>query len=198
MAKKILLASAATLLLATTAAQSEPRYTIEGIIGKADQENSGNGLPTISAYESSRGIRTTAMLSNNIALEVAYMDFGKAEESYIDSFNDTITDALDTTSLNVGLQGAFGISHAVSLTGRIGLSMWDFEFSETDTGFPGQIYRDDDQGVDAYYGVGMQFDVSPSFRLSLDYTVMDFGPKIGATNTDHTIENLSLSAGIRF
>ena len=198
MAKKLLFASVATLLLATHVAQSEPRYSIEGIIGKADQINSGNGLPTISAYESSKGIRTTAMLSNNIALEIAYFDFGEAAESYIDSFSDTITDTLDTNSLNVGLQGAFGISPVVSLTGRVGLALWEFEFSETDSGFPGQIYRDDDQGVDAYYGVGMQFDVSPTVRLSLDYTVLDFSPKIGAVSTDHEIENLSLSAGIRF
>jgi hypothetical protein len=98
----------------------------------------------------------------------------------------------------VGLKGSITLNRMVSLIGRIGIAMWELDFTETDSAFPGDIFRDKDEGTDTYFGVGLQMNLDNNFILSIEYTELDFSPALGAVNTGHNIENVSLSAGFRF
>lgn len=176
----------------------KPRYSVEGIVGKAYQENRLSGYPTLSDYAASTGVRGAIELSPHIAFEASYLDYGQGEDAYFDEFDDLISNGFDSRSFNVGLKGSIRLSRVVSLIGRIGIAMWELDFTETDSAFPGDIFRDSDEGTDTYFGVGLQMNLDNNFIIAIEYTELDLSPNIGAANTNHTIENVSLSAGFRF
>lgn len=177
---------------------SDYRYTIEGVYGRSFQENSLAGSQTLSDYAESSGVRGAVLITDHLAFEVSYIDYGFGETLYEDDFGDLIANTLDTQSVNIGLQGTLPLNHIVSLTGRVGVSMWELDFSEADSAFPGDVYRDSDQGADVYVGVGLQMNLENNFRLSIEYTELEFSPALGTVNTDHRVENVSLSAGVSF
>ncbi len=195
---KLLISGALMLGLSATEVMAERQYAIEGLLGKADQKNSIAGAQVIDGFESSQGIRFVAPLGRVTSLELGYMDFGKVEDRFIDSFGDTITDTLETESFNVGMRAELPLGRIVSLTGRVGLAFWDFNFTETDSAFPGDVFRSDDEGVDTYVGFGMQFDIEDDFRVAIEYTFLEFDADFDGLSTDQDIKNVAFSVGYRF
>lgn len=189
--------SAACVLSAATVAESRG-YAIEGFLGKSDQTNSVGGFQTLSGYGTSKGLRGVFAINGAIDLELAYTDFGEAEDSGIDEFGDLITDTLDSSAAQVGIKGSIPLGRKVSLIGRAGVALWQLDYQQTDSAFPGDAYTDSDEGADAYFGVGMQVKLEENIYLGLDYNSLDFSPALGDASTNHEISNFGVSLGFSF
>lgn len=198
MKNKFLLSGTLVLAFAGSQAMAERQYAIEGFVGKADQENSVSGGQTISGVEASQGVRFVVPLGRVTSLELGYADFGKVSDTFIDGFGDTINDSIDTESYNAGVRAEIPFGRILSLTGRVGLAFWDFDFKRKDSGFPGEVFRASDEGIDTYIGFGLQFDIEDNFRVAVEYTYLEFDADLNGISTDQNIKNVALSAGYRF
>lgn len=198
MKNKLILSSILLFAIVSGQVAAERQYVLEGFIGKADQDNSVSGGQTISGFEGSHGVRFVVPLGRVTGLELGYADFGKVSDTFIDGFGDTINDSIDTESFNVGVRSEIPFGRIVSLTGRIGLSFWDFDFTRQDSGFPGEIFNASDDGVDTYVGFGLQFDIEDNFRVAVEYMYLGFDAELNGVSTDQEIKNVALSVGYRF
>jgi len=198
MKNRIVLFSAFLFVFLSSYVVAENQYVIEGFIGKANQENTVSGGQPISGTESSQGVRFIVPLGRMVDLELSYADFGKVSDAFVDGFGDTIIDGIDTESFSVGVRSEIPIGRIVSLTGRIGLSFWDFGFTRKDSSFPGEVFRASDKGIDTYVGFGLQFDIEDNFRVAVEYMYLGFDADLKGVSTDQEIKNVALSLGYRF
>ncbi|MGH1470635.1 MAG: outer membrane beta-barrel protein [Cellvibrionaceae bacterium] len=182
----------------STAVADSEGYAIDLLIGEAGQKNSEDYSQTISGSDTSKGIRFTAQLNRVIGIEVGYTDFGEVSDGYINEFDEDVTDYVDSSALNIGMNARIPLGHTVSLVGRVGIASWDLDYKEKNSGFPGDDYKDSDEGVDGYIGVGLRFDLEENFRVGIEYTGLGYSASLGAANTDHIINNLAISAGFTF
>ena len=184
-----------TILLASLSvpALADNKISAEFLIGNADQKGSIKNVGSTSGDDLSFGVRGSYSLNENISLEAAYHNFGQTDDSYVDEFGDTINDKISSTSINFGVKGIIPLESGFSLFGRIGLSLWDVEFEETDSAFPGEKFKADDDGDDIYYGVGVQYSISDQLKIGAEYSVIDMGAEIESISVDNEVKNLSLS-----
>ena len=178
-------------------ASAENSASAEILLGMADQEISANGS-SASGDDISFGIRGVLSLHKNISAELSYHNYGEADDTYIDEFGDTINDKLSTSAFNLGAKGVLPLENGLSLNARIGVSFWDSEFEETDSSFPGEIFKADDDGVDLYYGVGAKYDISSNFYVGAEYTLTKMDISTEGVSADLDVDNISLSLGFKF
>jgi OOP family OmpA-OmpF porin len=186
------------LALSTPALCETYGYTIEGVLGKSDQTNAIDGFDAIGGYGSSKAIRGLFAINSALDLEVGYSDYGTAEDSGIDSFGDLITDTLVTTAAQVGIRGSIPLGNKLALTGRAGVALWELDYQQTDSAFPGEIYRDSDEGADPYFGAGLQLRLEDNLRLGVEYSLLSFSATLGDASTDHDISSFAVSLGFSF
>lgn len=194
--KKIVLG----LLLSSLATQSvaDPVFSAELLLGRAEQETDFDGFLPTSGSDTSLGIRGAYILNPFVAFELAFQDYGETNDTYIDNFGDTINDRISTNAFNIGAKGSFPFANGWSAIGRIGASRWELEIRSTDSFFPGQVFEDDDSGVDLYYGLGVQYDINTNLIVGVEYTVIDAGFSTEDVSGDHQVNNFSASIGYRF
>lgn len=198
MRKLALLTLMLIVSLGANAEKRETRYFLDGMFGEADQKNTINGFDAISGSDSSKGVRFGFYLRGNFGVEFIRMDYGQAEDSFFDSLGDLQTNILDTKATGVGLVGGIRLSPQIVLTGRLGLAAWDLDFKNTNSFFPGDVFRQSDEGVDAYVGLGLRFDIEDNVRIALEYETLDFNAALSAVDTDQTIQNIGISLGVLF
>ena len=186
------------LAVIATSATAETRYFIDGMFGQADQKNTIGGFDAISGSDTSAGIRMGFYLNSMLGVEFTHVDYGVAEDDFVDSFGDIITNTLDTRMTGVGLQGVLPLGQKVHLIGRLGVAAWDVKFTEEDSSVPGVVYRDKSEGSDAYFGLGLRFDIEDNVRIAVEYENMDYEAALGAANTDHSVHNIGVSLGVLF
>ena len=195
---KTSLTSLVVALALPLSAMADTRYFFDGVFGKADQKNSVSQFDTITATDTATGIRTGFYLNNAFGIELVSMDYGRAEDGFINNFGDSVFNTMETEWLGAGLHGNIKIGHKTRLTGRVGLAAWQLKFTETDSGFPGDRFFDKDEGVDAYVGLGIRFDIEDNIRVALEYENLDFSAVIGAAETDHSVNSIGVSIGVLF
>ena len=193
--KKSSLMLACVALSASVVTHADTDYFFDGVFGQTDQKNSLDGFDVITATDSAKGFRAGFYLNPQLGVEFVSMDYGVAEDSFVDGMGETVTNTLDTQMAGVGLQGVIPLSHKVKLTGRLGIAAWKLKFT---SGVPGDIFRDQDENVDAYVGLGLRFDVEDDIRIAVEYESMDFKAALGAADTDHTINHIGVSLGVLF
>ena len=176
-------------------ALAEISVTPELLVGKADQSTDVNGSKVTDGDDTSLGLRAVFGINKNLDVEVAYQDYGETDDTYVDSFGDTINDKFSTSALNVGLKGIAPFSDKLAFHGRVGLARWDTELKSTDSSSPGQTLSLDDNGVDIYYGVGVQYNLTPKLNVGMEYDITEMDVSFSGLAVDHTVKNLSLSLG---
>lgn len=196
--QRIMLMTTILLSIGAVNVHADTTYFVDGILGYANQKNSLGGFDTISGSDSSKGLRGGFYLKPNFGVEFTYMDLGVAEDSFINGSSQQVTDMLDTNWTGVGFQGGIRLGHSTVLVGRIGLAAWQIDYAQTNSGFPGDAFRDSDEGVDAYLGVGLRFDIEDHVRVSLEYQTLDFEAALGSANSDQTLQNIGISIGVLF
>jgi hypothetical protein len=191
-------AGLAVLVLSTPAFCEMRTYTIEGFLGKTDQNNAVRGFDAIGGYGDAKGIRGLVALGSAVDLELGYTDFGKAADNGIDQFGDLITDYLETRASQVGIRGTIPLGGKLALTGRVGVALWELDYRQTDSAFPGEVYRDGDEGADPYFGAGLQVQLEENIHLGVEYNALDFTAALGDASTEHEISSFVVSAGFSF
>lgn len=190
---------ALSFLISTGAisAHAETNISADLLIGTADHKTKV-GSSSESGDDISIGVRGAYNINENFAVEVAFQDYGETDETYIDSFGDTINDKASATALTAGVKGSIPLSASFSLNGRLGVSSWDFEFRGTDSSFPGVEFSFDDDGTDLYYGVGMQLMLNEAFSVGAEYTITEMGLSVEGGSADHEVKNLAIFASYSF
>jgi len=170
---------------------AESNFSGELLVGRADQKSLVDGYGDTSEADLSLGIRAALKVNPNIAFELAYQDYGTAEDSI-----ETISTEVSSSAVNLGIKGIVPFEGGFSLHGRIGLSLWEAEIKASSSGATAKA---DDNGSDLYYGMGFQYDISPVFVVGLDYAYTDMDVSLNRfPNVDHEVKNLSLSLGYKF
>lgn len=193
--------STLALVLTTMALPSfaESKFSGELLLGTADQETELSVGGSTSADDTSIGIRGAYQYNENVAIELAYHNYGEAESSYIDVYGDTYHDKLETTSVNIGIKGVLPVDNNFSLAARLGLAMWDYTLTGTSAALPGGSLTLEDDGTDIYYGIGAQYDFNEKVFVGVEYTVTELDLSLlGVLSADHEVKNFSLSIGSRF
>ncbi|MFL0810703.1 MAG: porin family protein [Agarilytica sp.] len=188
------------VFIAATAmpALSDSYFSVDALLGSANQKSNIDGGREISGSDLSIGVRGAFNVNENFALEASHFIYGEATESYVDSFGDDIDESVETMALRLGVKGSIPLGDVVSLNGRAGLSMWDYEYEYRDSFFDGLVFKADDNGVDLYYGMGIQFNLNEKFTLAAEYDITEMGVKIEGVSIDHEVKNLALSVGYIF
>jgi len=181
----ILLASCALPVFA------ESKWSGELLVGRAEQKSSIDSFDsTTSGGDLSFGIRAALTVNSNIAFELAYQDYGTAKDS-----TNRITTDVSSSAVNLGVKGIIPFEGGFSVHGRFGLSRWEAEFKAASLS---ETLTVDDSGSDLYYGLGLQYDISPELVVGVEYAATDMDILTEGTSLDHKVKNLSLSLGYKF
>lgn len=186
------------ILISVAAVSAHSQNSAELLLGSAQQETDLNGYATTSGSDISAGVRGSFSFNPNFAVELAYQGYGETDDTFVDSYGDTVNFQFRSSAINVGVKGSVPLQNGISLNARAGMSLWDVGFTATDSSKPGAVAALDDDGSDLYYGIGVQFNVSETFIVGAEYTITDIGMKPAEFSFDHTIKNLALSAGFVF
>jgi opacity protein-like surface antigen len=209
--KKTSIALMATLFATPAIAEIE----LSVLFGSADQEvttddftsTSNNitstlSIPVLSGDDDSIGIRIGFPINDHLTIEGSYQDFGEIKTRYTatSTSNSGLPDVhinatadFDTTAVAIGAKGILPISDSISLIGRLGLSRWEIDVTQTIEGTSG-IASSSDDGTDIYYGVGAEFNINTTMFVGLEYSVLEFD----FFNAEQKIENIALSIGAKF
>ncbi|MBD2859549.1 porin family protein [Spongiibacter sp. KMU-158] len=172
-------------------------FSGEVMLGLADQETKVQGAKS-SGDDTSLGFRLSYSVTENVLLELGYSQYGEAENNYVDSFGDSISETMESSAFKAGVAAYAPLNDDFGLLARVGLSKWDYDFEATDSSAPGQVFKADDSGTDFYYGVGMRFNLNEKVFSSIDYTITKMDMEYQGVSVDHEVKNLSVSIGTRF
>jgi len=104
-----------------------------------------------------------ADLSQNVAFEVSYINFGESSDNIPPEWK------LTATSLAFGALLKAPLSPTASAFIKVGMHMWDIELKQEGFGLLG-----DDDGTDMFFGFGAAFNIDPRLAVGVRYMSYDF------------------------
>jgi len=196
---------AATLVFAHNAgAQDESTYDYIGVGISSNDASQSTGLFGDDDDEA-QGLKLFAGGGGsygNKSLGVELGLFNHGESNY--GFGSSASVDIEVASAYAAFVGAISVTDGVSLFGKLGIHSWDFEATGRGTLFG----KDEDNGFDWFYGVGIDFGAADGEGpvLRLEYEVFSAEPEItfatlsGTTEVegDYEASHLSLSWLYRF
>lgn len=96
-------------------------------------------------------LATASESAVSMALELGYIDFGKASLSGADSFYGVSRMTASSRGFDFSIVGSVGVTDRLSLLGRIGLLRWESEFENLDQV---ESFSEDATGTDVAFGLG--------------------------------------------
>ncbi len=187
----VVLGSCATTVLA------DAPFSVDFLAGQASHESDVSSGRELSGDDKSLGIRASYAFNQYAALEMGYEDLGDYEDSFEPNSGTIVTEQIEVAAFKVGLKATVPVTELFMLNARAGAARWALELEETVTG-RAEMFSDDDHGIDLYYGVGADLNLGKNWRVSLEYSVLNFDAEIGFGKIDQTVENASLALGYRF
>lgn len=166
-------------------------------IGNAEQRSDFSLLPP-SGDDLSTGLRIGYYLNPHVTAELAYHDYGKAEDHNYLGAGILLTDEMETSALSIGLKGMIPVSDVVSITGHLGISKWEYDLTSTASFLPMETFKDDDSGTDPYIGIGVQYELSDKAFVALEHVITEMGVSASGESIDHDVKNTALVLGITF
>jgi len=157
------------VLLAAAPAMAQP-YLGFGV-GKSDYDR-GNAVPDLITSGSFDGKDTGFKIfggyqfNPHFAVELAYVDLGKA--SYSGNFGavPVTGGSLETWGLNVSAVGILPLSPSFELFGKIGLFGWESKARDITGGLPFSGTADD---ADVSFGLGMAFNIAKNVSIRAEW-----------------------------
>lgn len=213
--KKIALA----LIIASATAPSfaENKFTGELLLGNAKQDLNisysfnidgevESGTESVDGDSTSYGFRGGYQVGRYFALELAHQIYGGYTNSYIDDFDDRISETIETKATRIGIKGILPTSDTFSIIGRIGLAKWDFDINSRDSSTPGEVFKHNEDGQDLYYSIGAEFKFNEQFFAGLEYSMltMSWDDKSSSdgfsasVDYGHDVNNFTISVGMVF
>lgn len=188
------------LLISATAisAHAQPNFSGELLIGLADQTTDFDEFGSVSDEDASFGIRGAYNFNENLAIELAYQNYGEISDNYADE-EGSYSDQFSASAITAGAKGSIPLQNGFSVSARLGMSKWEAEVDSTESGLAGDFsYSDDDDGTDLYYGVGMQFEMNEVFTVGAEYTITEMGISLFEASADHEVKNLAIFISYTF
>lgn len=185
---------AATLVMgcAAASAQTEQTQQARGYVGIAAGKSHLNGdcVGVVNCDDSGSGWKLYGgyKLSPSMALEVNWVDFGKARSGAAENGR-TTTAEIKSRALGVGLAFEGEIVSRVSLLGRFGLANMR---SETIDASGAKISSASGSEVKPYAGLGVGFAVTPQVVIHAAWDISN------SMNENRRLDLLSLGAAYKF
>jgi opacity protein-like surface antigen len=155
-------------------------YYVEGFYGSGNAEfNFFTDLSDFDGDANFYGITVGRVFNDNVAAEVSYVDFGDSESVINDPVIATLDAQLEAQAISVTLVGNYPFSRYWTAFGKIGFNQWDLEASVTDnTSAPPITLSGEDRGSGFNYGVGLQYRITPSYAIKLEYRIYQLNPEL--------------------
>jgi OOP family OmpA-OmpF porin len=133
--------------------------------------------------------------SPNAAVEFGYLDLGEAKMSGNDSFLGVTSLSWEASGFNVALVGFLPTGNTVNLLGKVGLFLWDMDFSGNSSVFgPDSL---SESGTDLMFGFGASFDIGKTTAVRIEWErFTDVGDENETGQSD--VDLLSASLVFRF
>ncbi|NRA93001.1 MAG: outer membrane beta-barrel protein [Psychroserpens sp.] len=158
-----------------------------------------------SGDSTSYSIRGGYQFHENFAVEFGHYEYGKVTYAYIDEFDDSIKDKIDTNSNNLGVKGVWPITELISLNVSLGLAKWNFDANYTDYSLHGEVEKFSKDGTDMYYGVGFEYLINNSLTIGLEYSSLSMKWEtseskgvIYQSDIEHKVNSLSVVVQMKF
>ncbi|WP_455199092.1 outer membrane beta-barrel protein [Kaarinaea lacus] len=116
-----------------------------------------------------------------LSIDVSWMDLGEATDP-----NTTV----DTSLLQLGMQGKVPVRSDLMLYGRVGVNMWNYDINAPTYDF--------ENNADAYFGIGADYNINgrPALRFGLDFYSLDLDLSNGSFLDKDKVSEFSI--GIMF
>jgi OOP family OmpA-OmpF porin len=140
-------------------------------VGKSDYD-SGNAIPDLITSGSVDGKDTGFKIfggyqfNPHFAVELAYVDLGKAGYSGNFGAAPVTGGSLETTGLNASAVGILPLGASFELFGKIGLFGWESKARDTTGGLP---FSGETSGGDISLGLGLAFNITKNVSLRAEW-----------------------------
>lgn len=180
--KKIAVAGLLTAMMAAASAQ----VYVGGVVGQS-HVNMECADYDLGCDKTDTGTKLYAGYKFNpvVALEAAYVDFGKAQRGYTDSYFGTGAPAVQSYEARGALIAAvfrYAAHPQLSLVGRVGLSMLKSRYVGTIRAI-GYTESESDDSVKPYLGLGIEFALNKNLRITAeaDFTEVEVSGETAGT-----------------
>lgn len=168
------------LLGVSVTCNAEAPYFGANLVNTTYEFNSING----SFSSSDSGFRLYAGLPMNesISVEAAWIDQGDASSDYTDWGGGV--ESISSDGIQLSALGRLPLQTGVNLFGRIGFYMWNIDYTDVWTG-GGQTFNVSDDGMDLFYGFGVDFMASNNLSIRAEYNIVSLdvsGESVDANN----------------
>jgi OmpA-OmpF porin, OOP family len=167
-------AIAVTLLVLgglVAAPQAMGQFYLGGSVGKSDFDD-GNAVPdlitsgTVDGSDSGFKIFGGYQFNKNLALELAWVDLGKASYSGTFLGAPVTGGSVDTTGLNFSVVGILPLNPSFELFGKIGFFTWEANARDTTGGVPFSGKAD---GTDVSFGIGASYNINRNLSVRAEW-----------------------------
>ena len=139
------------------------------------------------------GVGVGFKVTQNLAFEIGYRNFGEAEDKYFDE-NFDYKETYSAEALSVAAVGILPVGPSVELFAKLGFDVWDAEWKGRATnGFETIKDKESDDGTDLFYAIGAAFNVNANTDIHLEYQRHSF--EVGETDLDTDVLALGVNFG---
>lgn len=162
--KKHLIAIAATGVFSVNAFGGQPY-----IQAQAGQSEFDPDYSISDDNDTYLGIGVGFKVTENLAFELSYRDFGEAEDNYSDAGFD-FEETYEADAVSIAAVGILPLGSSIELFGKLGFDVWDAEWNGRGSdGFDTLVGSESDDGTDVFYAVGAAFNVNAGTDVHIEY-----------------------------
>jgi OmpA-OmpF porin, OOP family len=153
------------------APQAWGQFYIGGSVGKSDFDD-GNAVPdlitsgTVDGSDTGLKIFGGYQFNKNLALELSYVDLGKASYSGTFLGAPVTGGSVDTTGLNFSVVGILPLNPSFELFGKVGFFMWEAQARDTTGGVP---FSGKEDGTDVSFGIGASYNINKNLSVRAEW-----------------------------
>ena len=186
---------------------------------KFSSERETHSLPRKNS--TSFGARLGYQFTDNFALELSHLNFGDINRINNVDEDLTLSEKLKTNANLFAIKGKLPISDKLSLNATLGLAKWKLKTISTvdfisdniisltindEIAAEGDSFTDKLDGSDTFVGLGLQYELTETIHLGLEYTMLEIGISekeedeysSSTTKGTYDLKSLSIVFGIKF
>ena len=162
------------VMLAASQASAQGFY-IGGSIGEGDADD-GNAIPAlitsgpVDGKDSGLKFLGGYQFGRNLAVEIAYVDLGKATYSGTFVGQPVTGGTVKTSGLNASAVGILPLNPSFSLFAKAGVFAWEAKAKDVTGGVP---FSGKDDGADLSFGFGGAYNVTTNFSVRAEWELFE-------------------------
>lgn len=127
------------------------------------------------------GLTVGRTFNDNLAAEISYIELGESDAVISNPAIATLNAQIESRAIAFTAVGTYPINRYFTAFGKLGFNQWKLDASVVDTRFGSTLtLSGDDRGTGINYGLGMQYRLTPSYALKLEYLVYQLNPELFA------------------